>query len=451
MMTPKRKRKIGLSPIVAVAGMFLCLSVARGQGSDGEALPLENLLAPNSAFWQWRAEEFGQHMQRADFRWMEEGVSSRAAPPQGTFFGHRAYEAVVRFQDGTPHSLIAYYFNRGDSQVAMSQEAFQGLVRELSDTITQRLRRQPLPGENRSRSNRVRDDVLMWQFPDHRFELSFSYSPPRREDGRAVPFTAEYIRLSVQKFSTTQLPAHSQTFVNVFDILQNIQRNEAGDVWIGNVPMVDQGPKGYCATATAERVMRYFGQDVDQHQIAQLAGSSAEAGTGSDELRRALESIARQYRYSLNTHISWDFRGFQRMVDQYNRTARQNNGREINLPRSGVVYVDQVYNMFDRDTLVESRVARRTEFNRFEARVRRYVDAGAPLIWGVMLGIVPEPGIPQTAGGHLRLIIGYNLETREILFSDSWGRGHELKRMPIEQAFAITTALYSLEPRGLRL
>ncbi len=451
MMTLKRKRKIGWSPVVAGLGLLLCLSAARGQESDGALLPLENLLAPNSAFWHWGAEEFEQHMRRADFRWMEEGISARAAPPRGTFFGVRAYESVIRFQNGTPHSLIAYYFNRGDSQVAMREEAFQTLVRELSGAISERLRQQALPGENRSRSTRIRDDVLMWQLPEHRFELSFSYSPPRREDGRSIPFTAEYVRLSVQKFRPTDLPAHSQTFVNVFDVLQNIQRNDAGDVWIANVPMVDQGPKGYCATATAERVMRYFGQDVDQHQIAQLANSSAEDGTGSDAFKRALEAIARQYRYSLNTHIGWDFRGFQRMVEQYNRTARQRNSREIHLPRSGTVFVDQVYNAFDRDTLVESRAGRRTEFNRFEERVRRYVDAGAPLIWGVMLGVVPEPGLPQTAGGHLRLIIGYNAQTREVLFSDSWGRGHELKRMPIDQAFAITTALYTLEPRGLRL
>lgn len=450
MKALKRKSKIGRVPMVWGLIAVLNLCVVRGN-SGGEMLPLENVVAPNSAFWQWDAETFAREMRRAEYRWMEVGVSARAAPPMGTFFGQRAYESVVRFADGRPESLIAYYFNRGDSQVAMSEEAFQGLVRELAGTISARLRKQSVPGDGVSRSTRVRDEVLVWQLPEHRFELAFSYSPPRREGGMSLPFTAEYVRLSVKRFKSTELPSHAQTFVNVFEIIKNIERNEAGDVWIANVPMVDQGPKGYCATATAERVMRYFGQEVDQHQIAQMANSSAQGGTGMDEFKKALESIGRQFEYSLNTHLFMDFRGFQRMVDQYNRTARQERKPEIQLATSGTIFIDQVYARMNAETLVASQAGRRADLNRFEERVRKYVDGGAPLIWGVMLGLVPEQGLPQSAGGHLRLIIGYNVRTREVLYTDSWGRGHELKRMPIDHAFAITTALYTLEPRGLRL
>jgi hypothetical protein len=46
----------------------------------------------------------------------------------------------------------------------------------------------------------------------------------------------------------------------------------------------------------------------------------------------------------------------------------------------------------------------------------------------------------------MRLIIGYNLKTREILYSDSWGAGHELKRMALDDAWAITTGLATVEP-----
>jgi hypothetical protein len=54
-------------------------------------------------------------------------------------------------------------------------------------------------------------------------------------------------------------------------------------------------------------------------------------------------------------------------------------------------------------------------------------------------------------GGHLRLIIGYNTRTKEIIYSDTWGRGHEKKRMPIDNAFTMTRSLFSMEPKGLRL
>ena len=63
-----------------------------------------------------------------------------------------------------------------------------------------------------------------------------------------------------------------------------------------------------------------------------------------------------------------------------------------------------------------------------------------------MLGKVPETGIPQDAGGHMRLIIGYNSKSEEILYSDSWGAGHELKRMAAADAWTITTGTMSIEP-----
>ena len=55
----------------------------------------------------------------------------------------------------------------------------------------------------------------------------------------------------------------------------------------------------------------------------------------------------------------------------------------------------------------------------------------------------------------MRLIIGYverkdqktkKTEIKEILYTDSWGAGHELKRMPADWAFAITHDAFFLKP-----
>ncbi len=50
-------------------------------------------------------------------------------------------------------------------------------------------------------------------------------------------------------------------------------------------------------------------------------------------------------------------------------------------------------------------------------------------------------------GGHMRLIIGYDLEKEEIYYSDSWGPGHEKKKMSMKEAFTGTYALMIIEPR----
>ena len=44
----------------------------------------------------------------------------------------------------------------------------------------------------------------------------------------------------------------------------------------------------------------------------------------------------------------------------------------------------------------------------------------------------------------MRLIIGYNAAANEILYSDSWVPGHELKRMRADRAFAITHDAFTL-------
>jgi hypothetical protein len=46
----------------------------------------------------------------------------------------------------------------------------------------------------------------------------------------------------------------------------------------------------------------------------------------------------------------------------------------------------------------------------------------------------------------MRLIIGYNKQKEEVLFSDSWGAGHELKRLPLADAWTMTTGAMSIEP-----
>ena len=87
-----------------------------------------------------------------------------------------------------------------------------------------------------------------------------------------------------------------------------------------------------------------------------------------------------------------------------------------------------------------------SRLKKFKTAVVKQIDQGIPLIWGVTLGYFPEPEIPQAFGGHMRLIIGYNLKTQEILYSDTWGVGHELKRMPTDWAFTITHDAFFLKP-----
>ena len=100
----------------------------------------------------------------------------------------------------------------------------------------------------------------------------------------------------------------------------------------------------------------------------------------------------------------------------------------------------------DLEILKEGK-GRGTARDGFVRDVKEKINKGVPLLWAVVLGKVKEGKLPQMLGGHMRLIIGYNDKTNEILYSDTWGAGHELKRMSVDDAWAITLLVYTLETR----
>lgn len=83
------------------------------------------------------------------------------------------------------------------------------------------------------------------------------------------------------------------------------------------------------------------------------------------------------------------------------------------------------------------RICNSTPFRMHEVRGNRrsdilqIIDRGVPLIW-----LIP---------GHMRLLIGVNPEGG-IVYSDSWGPGHEFKTMPWSEFVNLNRGLYRIEP-----
>jgi len=64
--------------------------------------------------------------------------------------------------------------------------------------------------------------------------------------------------------------------------------------------------------------------------------------------------------------------------------------------------------------------------------VKSCIDLGQPILWSV-----PD---------HARLIVGYDQDKRVIIYSDSYGAGHESKRMPLAQAERINKGCAAFFP-----
>ena len=235
-------------------------------------------------------------------------------------------------------------------------------------------------------------------------------------------------------------------------IKDNVTKSPNGDLYIDNVPMVDQGQKGYCAAAVSERVLRYYGNIVDEHEIAQQAGTTARGGTSTSAMKQVVRTVGEKNGLGYQEVVSMTagIGDLEEEISRYNKAAKIEKKPEISMDQfthGNMIDVGEMHEAMDKKVVYRMR-QKDPRLKKFSQGIRQQVNAGIPLFWGVTLGIFPERGVnPQSTGGHMRLIIGYNDKKKEILYTDTWGEGHELKRMPEDWAFAITHDVFFLKPR----
>jgi hypothetical protein len=439
---------------LACLGTLVLSGSLLAQQPAAPARPLDSLTGEK--VWQTTADQFQQHFAQTGLQWLSEKRD------QARFFGPGlslwqgrlpVTEALINFSpEGQPTRISLSIFNRGDSNSEfMTREKFEALIEAHRATIGQQLG-VPSTERGKDKTSAVAAEGYLWVKPPTAYLLEYSFQ--REVKSRDLPFRPEFIRLLIAPVPKAGAPVATTTAaakapaVTKDSLTSNLKREENGDVLIANVPMVDQGPKGYCAVATAERVFKYYGIPVDQHEMAQVADSSSDGGTSPAKMYEALNKLEGRLRVRVRVVENWDYKTFMDMVGDYNKEAKRADKREVSAaPRDGTIYIDEIYGAMDGEVLKTSRIGRdRSGFGKFQRSITGLIDQGIPVMWGVMLGLLPEPEIPQAAGGHMRLIIGYNLKTNEFLYTDSWGAEHALKRMPIPNAYTMTTGIYYMEP-----
>lgn len=444
-----------LSPLKTFLSTALIIGPLFAQDTLSPSRPLDDLLAS----WQMSTVQFEEKLAPLRYSWLSERKD------QARFFGAGLHlwegkipvsEAIVEFNpEGQPAKLTFSIYNRGDAVTLITERAqFEAKITSLREIVSQKLGVTPTE-RGKDKASAVAAEGLVWMTPPNAYLLEYSYQ--REMKSRDVPFRAEFIRLRVANLgaggrmtATTSSGAAAANPVGRDSLVNHVKREANGDVVIANVPMVDQGPKGYCAVATAERVFKYYGLPVDQHEMAQVADTSQGGGTSPDKMLAALNKLEARMGVSVRVIEDWEYKKFVDKVADYNKEAKKAKKPEVDMsPRNGLIYVDEIIQQMNGEVLRTARVERdRAGFGKFQRTVAALIDQGIPVMWSVSLGLLPEPEVPQASGGHMRLIIGYNAKTGEALFSDSWGADHALKRMPLTNAYAITNGLYYMQPRA---
>jgi hypothetical protein len=403
--------------------------------------------------YEWTSKTQDSARVAMDSRMIRRAASSSSSTSQDstmgsearlTLFGLPIVESVAHFDEGKLKEVTVVYYSRGDVG-DLPKDKYTVFLYAARDALT-KAANVPFTVRGKDATNAVKADGFLWQTPATRYLLEYSFTKGLKPQD--PPFRAEFIRLSAAPPTKTVslLASATNTDRAKFSGLMHVKRDAtSGDVWLGDVPMVDQGQKGYCVVATAERVMRYYGSKVDENELAQVANTRTEGGTSTDSMLEGLKKLGARLKVRVREVEHWDVHEFLKLMADYNREAKHEHASELRDP-GHMIDVGAVYAEMDANILRETRTKNKSEINRFQREVQRRVDDGVPLLWTVMLGKVPEKGIPQNAGGHMRLIIGYNLPKNEILYSDSWGAGHELKRMSTEDAWTMTTGAMVIEP-----
>lgn len=192
--------------------------------------------------------------------------------------------------------------------------------------------------------------------------------------------------------------------------LANLEKRENGDVVIGDIPMVDQGPKGYCAPATAERAMRYLGVPADMYILANAGETGFGGGTSVSTL---LEGMAPQIRSKRRSFDAWKSELKMKEIAKY--------------IDKGVPIMWCLFSTKEFNKTADARTKERKEVKEWAAWKTKVTEESAS-----------HSLSKDKTTSHVVLIIGYNKDTNEIAFSDSWGERFKERWITLSEAEQIS-------------
>ena len=329
-----------------------------------------------------------------------------------------AEEALIEFRSGKAGKVTLTLLTRGNSGKGAAEQ-FDSVFKATGRALGALLKVQPTRTVPAGK-NLIKVQGYMWTTPHTLALMEFNEEAPKGK--------LEFLRLKLMPASGR---AELLNLAGIGDTVTtktkaslsgNVKRDApSGDVYLAGVPMIDQGQKGYCVSASCARVFNYLGVKCDQDEIAELVKNDATKGTSPSVMYSALRKIDQQYNMRVKV---------------------------VKLPRGY-----GLKGMRDAEVV-------RAQKGDLSKLVQENVAIGTPLLWAVELPLKPVPvrtglpGVspqkeiqdPQAGGGHMRLIIGYNSKTGDVIFTDSWGAGHEIKRMALPDAEAMTQAVFTMQP-----
>lgn len=387
-------------------------------GLWGQAIPLvsepsweavnQSVGAPllsDDSFWDDDAADLAKRMKVPPESETKTLASYRDYPEGNrTFLGGRVYSLAVYARGGKPESISIAFSNMGDVNMQSLEDAY--ITEETKVSVrksAQELFERRLQGDEKnvtehltallgqgqktkfSSAGAQRQRVQRWNWKDLAFLLTV-------EEGRYI-----FLQIVPKALADTD-GANERTKDQRLQLKENVLKRDNGDVLVTQIPMINQGQKGFCVPATFERILRYMGIRADMYILAMAGKTGLGGGTSVNLLVSNLyQSASKAGRRVVSVGLSPEPHTVEKYID-------------AGLPIVWTIYVDKSFYLRPDSILAERNEKRKGMTN--------------PKEWTAALRkeIRKNPAIDRDPqNGHACMIIGYNKETDEIAFSDSWG------------------------------
>jgi hypothetical protein len=314
-------------------------------------------------------------------------------------FECRPFSCSFLSEQSKPTSLSLMFANKGDSvsigakdvrdkakakardeQIKDYKKDIAEDAKNLEEKLTKLFGKPTLGSMGQAQA--TREVVRRWNWNGHAFLL-------------AAP-KDEYVALRILSAKSADQGGRSRVSDDeLFARAKNrVEKRPNGDVILKDIPMVNQGPKGYCAPATWERAMRYMGVPADMYVLAMAGQSGAGGGTSVVALANgAKAAVTGAYRKIETVNMKVEPSSVAKYIDR-------------GLPIMWMMYSTKEYN-----EIATGRTKERQGMTDPVAWKKAVADARKG----------QKPLQPNRNEAHVCMIVGYNKITGEVAVSDSWG------------------------------
>ena len=313
----------------------------------------------------------------------------------------RPYSAVLYGNSGKVEHVSIVFANKGDfkfsnppsaGEISDMQRAIERDFEQIRNLLSEQFGE---PDRQQFGAGRgIKQLIERWDWKSHAFILA-------SKDG-------EYTSMKIMQSSAADNKGRGEKISDAALrrlTVENIITKANGDVLVGNIPMVDQGPKGYCVPATFERYLRYMQIPADMYILAMAGQTQVGGGTSLAKIIDAVDGyVGSQNRSMKEVGGEIKLRTVKKYIDK-------------GLPIIWTLFSSRQYNSF-----VNKRTVERQSVNDWEAWKDRSKNEARDINL-----------IKDFRSAHACMIIGYNNTTAEIAVSDSWGPIYAVRWVPVDQ------------------